>query len=173
MIVPHPDLSRLGIRSTLRAINACTLVLFTLLPLLTASPAGDEDSHKIAHAATLVRTGKLDEAEGLLWDVLKQHPENAQALNLLGSIRLEQKRFAESETLLNRAITLAPDILPAHINLARVFHAQGETEKEIAVLVDAVKLFPTDGEVDSSLAAAYLKQNDYRHALEALQRIPT
>ena len=173
MIVPHPDLRRLGTRSTLRAINACTLVLFTLLPLLTASPAGDEDSQKIAHAATLIRTGKLDEAEGLLWDVLKQHPENAQALNLLGSIRLEQKRFAESETLLNRAITLAPDILPAHINLARVFHGQGETEKEIAILMDAAKLFPNDGEVDSSLAAAYLKQNDYRHALEALQRIPT
>jgi tetratricopeptide (TPR) repeat protein len=173
VIVPRQsNFERLGFRPTWRDVAASTLVLFALLTSLGAALAADEDSQKVTRAATLIQTGKLDEAEGLLWDVLKQHPENAQALNLLGSIRLQQKRFAESETLLNRATSLAPDLLPAYINLARVFHAQAEADKEIATLQDAARLASSDGEVNSSLAAAYLKQNDYHRALEALQRIP-
>ena len=58
------------------------------------------------------------------------------------------------------------------MNLARgVFHAQGETDKEVAALLDAARLSPGDAGVDCSLAAAYLKTNDYRLALDALERI--
>ena len=155
-----------------RPITACALILFALLTLCAASAAADENSQNIARAATLIQAGKLDQAEAQLWDVLKQHPDNASALNLLGTIRLQQKRYAESETLLNRATTLTPDFLPARVNLARLFNAQGDTDKEISTLLEAVRLAPTDPDVDSALASAYLKQNDYRRALEALQRIP-
>ena len=105
-----------------RKAAAYMVAVFTMLMLLAASRPPDEDSQKTARAATLIQTGKLDEAEAMLWDVLTRHPENAEALNLLGSIRLQQKRFAESETLLRRAISLSPDLLPAHMNLARAFH---------------------------------------------------
>ena len=149
-----------------------TVAVFTMLMLLAASRPPDEDSQKAARAATLIQTGKLDEAEALLWDVLTRHPENAEALNLLGSIRLQQKRFAESETLLRRAISLSPDLLPAHMNLVRAFHAQAETDKEVAELVEAARLAPGDPEVECGLAAAYLKQNDFRLALGALEQIP-
>jgi tetratricopeptide (TPR) repeat protein len=149
-----------------------TVVVLAMLTLSAASVPADDDSHKVSAAAVLIKSGKLNEAETQLWDVLTRHPENAQALDLLGSIRLQQKRWAESETLLRRAITLAPDLLTAYINLARVFHAQGETDKEIAELLEAARLAPNDAEVDCGLAAAYLKQNDFHHALDALERIP-
>src|SRR3984885_8154645 len=148
-----------------------TVAVFTMLMLLAASRPPDEDSQKAARAATLIQTGKLDEAEALLWDVLTRHPENAEALNLLGSIRIQQKRFAEAETLLRRAISLAPNLLPAYMNLARLFHAQAETDKEIAALLDAARVSPSDAEVNCGLAAAYLKENNFQLALEALQRI--
>src|ERR1700752_660385 len=96
--------------STWRKAAVCTVALFVMFALLAASRPPDEDSQKAASAATLIQTGKLDEAEALLWDVLTRHPEDAEALNLLGSIRLRQKRFAESETLLRRAISLAPGL---------------------------------------------------------------
>jgi tetratricopeptide (TPR) repeat protein len=143
-----------------------------MLAPLAASLAADEDSQKVERSAKLIQTGKLDEAEGLLWEVLTRHPENAEALNLLGSVRLQQKRFAESETLLRRASTLSPGLLTAYINLARVFHAQSETDKEIVALLDAARLAPSDADVNCALAAAYLKQNDFPRALEALERIP-
>ena len=166
------DFERPGVRPKWRVAATSTVALFSLLMFLAAPLAADEDSRKVDRSATLIQTGKLDEAEGLLWDVLKQHPENAQALTLLGSIRLQQKRFAESETLLSRATSLAPDLLPAYVNLARVFEAQDDTDKEIAALLNAVRLAPSDPAVNSTLGAAYLKQNDYHRALEVLQRIP-
>jgi tetratricopeptide (TPR) repeat protein len=159
-------------RSTRRHIAICGLALVTMLGFLTARLGADEDSLTMSRVATLIQTGKLDQAEGLLWEVLTRHPENAEALDLLGSVRLQQKRFAESETLLRRATSLAPELLPAYINLARVFHAEAETDKEVATLLDALRLAPSNAEVNSGLAAAYLKENDYPRALEALQRIP-
>jgi tetratricopeptide (TPR) repeat protein len=157
--------------STWRKLAVCTLALFAVPAVLAASRAADEDSQKVAGAATLIQTGRLDDAEGRLWDVLTRHPENAEALSLLGSVRLQQRRFAEAETLLRRAISLAPDLLPAYLNLAKVFHAQAETDKEVATLLDAARLAPGDAEVNCSLAAVYLKENEFQHALDALERI--
>jgi Flp pilus assembly protein TadD len=155
-----------------RTVALVVAAVFAMLALLAASLPADEDSQKVGSAATLIRSGKLDDAEALLWDVLTRHPENAEALNLLGSIRLQQKRFAESETLLHRTISLAPDLLPARMNLARVYHALGETDKELTELLEAARLAPSDAEVNCALAAAYVKQNDYHLALETLERIP-
>jgi tetratricopeptide (TPR) repeat protein len=163
---------KLGTRSSWRNNGIFTLAFLAMLVLSSVSPAIDEASPKLAGVAALIQKGKLDEAEGRLWDVLKQHPENAEALNLLGSIRLRQKRLAEAETVLNRAIGLAPNQLPARLNLAQVFHAEGQTDKEIAQLLDAQHLAPADANVNCALAAAFLTQNDFHHALESLERIP-
>jgi Flp pilus assembly protein TadD len=170
-VIIHRE-NKLGVRSIGKNAAVCVLALFTMLAFLAEAAAADEDSRIVAQAATLIHGGKLDAAEELLWKVLTQHPDDAEALNLLGSIRMQQKRFSESETLLHRSITLAPDLLPAHINLARAFHAQDEADKEIAALKDAAQLAPNDADVDCSLAAAYLKKNDFHDALDALDRIP-
>jgi tetratricopeptide (TPR) repeat protein len=159
-------------RSAWRRKAFCVLALFTMPAFPSASLATDQDSQKLARAGDLLQRGKVDEAESALWEVLSTHPDNAEALNLLGSVRLRQKRFAESETLLRRATALAPDLLPAYINLARVFHQQSQTDKEVVALLDAARLAPADAEVEASLAAVYLKENDFRRALEALERIP-
>jgi tetratricopeptide (TPR) repeat protein len=181
MVSRASHMRELGARSTWRKVAVSALAFFVVLAFPAASRAADhdsqnhnsqdQDSQKVAAAAKLIQTGKLDKAEGRLWEILTRQPENAEALNLLGSIRLQQKRFAESEALLRRAISLAPDLLPAHLNLARAFHAQAETDKEVAALLDAARLAPGDAEVNCGLAAAYLKQNDFQRALEALERI--
>jgi tetratricopeptide (TPR) repeat protein len=154
-----------------RDVVLSLLTLFAMLAFLNVPLRADLDEQKVANAAKLVQKGQLGDAETLVWDVLMRHPDNAEALNLLGSIRLQQKRFAESETLLRRAITLSPKLVPAYINLGRLLHAQGETDKEIAALLDASRLAPRDALVNCDLAAAYLKQNDYRKALDSLEKI--
>jgi tetratricopeptide (TPR) repeat protein len=163
---------KLRIRSKRVHVAVCALALFAMLAFLSPPLVADDDSKNVTEAATLIHNGKLDAAEALLWKVLTQHPDNAEALNLLASIRLQQKRFAESETLSRRAISLSPDLLPAQMNLARVFHAQGETEKEVAALLDAARVAPNDADVNCSLAEAYLKQNNFHLALGALEQIP-
>lgn len=150
---------------------AIGLVMFgALFPAATF--AADSDSQKMDRSAALIRTGNLDGAEAILWEVLSSHPDDVQALNLLATIRLQQKRLTESETLLRRVISLDSESLAARVNLARVFNAQGQTDQEIVAWLDAARLAATDAEVNSGLAAAYLKGNEYQRALEALQRIP-
>ena len=174
----QPDRRRAGQVSCRRksafgnAWRHVTIGLLAFCALPAATSAADSDSQKVERSATLIRTGNLDEAEGILWEVLSIHPDDAEALNLLASIRLQQKRLTESETLLHRVISLAPELLTARVNLARVFNAQGQTDKEIVALLDAVRLAPTEPEVNCSLAAAYLKEDEYQRGLEALQRIP-
>jgi len=163
---------KLTIRSTRQNVAVCVLAIFAMFAFSSAPAAANDDSQNVSQAATLIHNGKLDTAEELLWKVLTQHPDDAEALNLLGSIRLQQKRFAESETLLQRSIALAPSQLPAHKNLARAFHAEGETDKEIAALQDAASLAPNDADVNCTLADAHLKKNDFHDALVALERIP-
>jgi tetratricopeptide (TPR) repeat protein len=148
------------------------LSLFMTLAFLSVCLRADEDSQKVANAATLAQDGKLDQAETLVWGVLTRHPDDAPALSLLGNIRLQQKRFTEAETLLRRANSLAPDLLSAYTNLAQVFRAEAETDKEFAALLDAQRLAPNNAEVNCGLAAAYLKGNHYDRALDSLQRIP-
>lgn len=170
MVVLKSSWSKFGIRSTCFAL--LTLALFAMLPVLSASQASDDDSQKVVRSATLIRNAKLDEAEGLLWQVLTSHPENAEALNLLGSIRLQQKRYAESETLLRRAISLSSSLLTAYINLAHLYEVEGDKDKEVADLLEAERVAPNDPEVNCALAAAYLKEKDFHLALGALERIP-
>jgi tetratricopeptide (TPR) repeat protein len=154
-----------------RNVVLSTLILFVMFVFASAPLRADQDEGKVASAQKLVQKGQLGEAETIAWDVLTRHPDDAEALNMLGSIRLQQKRFAESETLLNRAIALSPKLLSAHINLAHVFRAQNETDKEITALLDASHLAPKDPQVNCDLAAAYLKRSDYHEALESLQKI--
>ena len=159
-----------GFSSSKSRVQTWLRIVFSMLTLLAMFAffnvplRADQDEQKVAIAAKLAKKGQLEEAETIVWDVLTRHPDDAEALNLLGSIRLQQKRFAESETLLRRAITLSPKLLPAYINLAHVFHAQDENDKEIAALLDASRVAPKDAQVNCDLAAAYLKQNDYREA---------
>src|SRR5579859_5785051 len=101
MVFFKSSFSRLGIRSTARTVGFLLLVV-SVLTFPTLSQTGSDDPQKIARASTLIQTAKLDQAEAVLWEVLTNHPENAEALNLLGNIRMRQKRYAESETLLRR-----------------------------------------------------------------------
>jgi tetratricopeptide (TPR) repeat protein len=162
----------MGNRFQCQTVAICAITLFAVLALLPASAAADENSQKMAQAATLIQSGKLDAGEAILWEILRQHPDHAAALNLLGKVRLQEKRFAEAKTLLRRSSSLDPNFLPAYLNLAAVFRVQGETDKEIGVLLDAARSAPADAEVNCALAAAYLEKNDFQKSLEALQRIP-
>lgn len=161
------------VHSSRRSLVVFALAVVTTIAVFSApGRALDPDSDKLATATVLIRRGNLDKAEAVLWDILARQPDNPQGLNLLGSIRLQQKRFAESETLLHRAITLSPHLVSAYINLARLYHAQSEPDKEIEMLLNAASLDPKNSDVNCGLAAAYLKQSNFQLALEAIKRIP-
>ena len=74
----------------------------------------------MAHAAEHQRDGRLEEAEHLYRRVLRHNPDNVDALRLLGTLSLAAHREAEAESLLLKAVTIAPDFLATWLDLGKL-----------------------------------------------------
>ena len=82
----------------------CAVVLCLALAPLGVAAQGGGQLQRLERAAALVREGRVDEAERQLAAVLKAEPKEAGALSLLGTIRAQQGRLDEAETLFRRAV---------------------------------------------------------------------
>lgn len=62
-----------------------------------------------AHSWALIHTGKLEEAEGILRDVLQEHAEDDQALTFLGYIQLKRGQREKALDYFSSALQLDPE----------------------------------------------------------------
>src|SRR5436853_6606273 len=97
------------------------LALFILLLPLNASAQNERINNQLERAALFVRNSQLNEAERQLLQILKIAPNEARALNLLGTIRAQQGRLNEAEALFARALRSDSRLIAAHMNLAHLF----------------------------------------------------
>ena len=111
----------------------------------------------VMNAALALYDNRLDVAERLLRGHLKDDPFDVAAIRMLAEIAARIGRYRDSETLLRRAIELAPTFGAARANLASVLYKQHRPEEAIAEL-DAL----LDGESEniglSNLKAAALSK---------------
>src|SRR5690349_15874820 len=92
---------RHGVRGGARRLGFAWL--FVLLAAFGAAAQKQSADARLEQAATLIRQNRLVEAEQQLNAVLKFAPNEARALNLLGTIRGSQRRFDEAEALFTKA----------------------------------------------------------------------
>src|SRR5215210_4665856 len=86
---------------------------------------------RVEQAAGLLREGKVEEAERQLAAVLKGAPNEAGALNLLGTIRAQQGKLDEAESLFTRAAGADRRFVGPRLNLAYLYHLKGLPEQAI------------------------------------------
>src|SRR5258706_4445065 len=79
----------------------------------TDRPNIDRPNTARPHIERLIRQNHLDEAEQQLWVTLRVHPDEVWALDLLGTVRLKQKRNSEAQALFQRVFGLNPADMPA------------------------------------------------------------
>ena len=130
--------------------------------------ASASNASAINRISSAVDHGDLEHAESDLWVLLGRHPNQAEALNLLGIIRGKQQRYAEAEALFRRTIALQKDFLGAYLNLAATHRAQGDLAAATGTYESAVKIFSRDSRLAAQLASAYLAQRQYPQSLAAL-----
>jgi predicted O-linked N-acetylglucosamine transferase (SPINDLY family) len=82
--------------------------------------------------------GRLADAEAIYRQILKHHPEHADALHLLGLIAHNMARYDDAINLIERAVTLQADRELFHHNLAQAYAARAETIRAAGKLDDAV-----------------------------------
>jgi len=100
-------------------------------PDRATAPLGEEEERelfeRIGAGIGLHRAGRLDEARDAYKSVLAVQPCNASALNMLGVLAHDQRKFAEAERLIATAVAFQPRYLDAYNNLGNVFSEQGKT----------------------------------------------
>lgn len=108
-------------------------------------------------ADTLLRAGRLAEAEAQYREALKLDPENRNALLGLGELAMRGNRLEEALGRLSRALELGPYDSEVHEKLARLYTRMGDPAKaeQEAMLV---KAFPEKAPVRDPLRAEVAAQ---------------
>ena len=114
----------------------------SLAPLLATTNANEEavkvftDAHRLAPnepralaglARVLLRNNRLDDFRALRTE-LEQHDDDSQALLYLGRFAVLERRWADGERYLNRAVQLAPYDMEIHRDLSVCLYQIGRRE---------------------------------------------
>jgi len=108
--------------------------------------------------------------EKAMREVIRLAPNDAQAYNFLGFSLVERHtRLGEAETLLDKAITLAPESPEILDSLGWLYHVQGLNEKALPYLQKAHAAMPTDAEVSGHLGEVLWALQRYDEARRVWQ----
>lgn len=114
-------------------------------------------------AAQAISAGKLNRAESDLQSVLRATPEDYRALDLLGVVRILQRREKDAEQFFRRAIMKNPDFAPAHAHLGLLCVQNGRPEEAVPQLREALRIDPSRS--DASAALVRILQDQARAAV--------
>jgi predicted O-linked N-acetylglucosamine transferase (SPINDLY family) len=124
------------------------------------------------------KAGRVIEAHKLYKQVLELHPDDPDALRLLGQLTYQAGNFTGAAALIRRAISHRPKIADFHIDLARVTAAQGKLDEAEASLKAALALDPfqspnTQLELARVLASNSKAAEAITHVQRVLQKNPS
>jgi tetratricopeptide (TPR) repeat protein len=124
----------------------------------------------LERVATLIQEKRLSEAEQQLSRILKISPNEALALNLLGTIRAQQGRLDDAQLLFTRAIRIDSQLIGARLNLAYLYLLKREPAKTIAELKGVLHLDPTNTEAVERLARLLFAQGQIDDGIQVLEQ---
>ncbi|MCM3872756.1 MAG: tetratricopeptide repeat protein [Pyrinomonadaceae bacterium] len=158
-----------GDRPSLRWLLSASICVL-LVPAIAAAQ-GNTRAKRLERAASLINSNQLAEAEHELGYVLRVAPNEAVALNLLGTIRATQGRLKEAESLFLRAVRADKQLVGAHMNLAHLYLLKGAPAKTIAELREVVRLDPKNTEATHKLARVLLSQNQVDECITFIESV--
>ncbi len=127
-------------------------------------------------AVALQRQGRLREAEKIYSRVLKAAPDNFDALNRLGAVKLQQGQIGEAQRLLTAAVKANPRAAGAWCNLGQALHALKRAPEALECLDKARALAPDDPAILNAHAHLLITLGRPADALaefqEVLARVP-
>jgi tetratricopeptide (TPR) repeat protein len=131
---------------------------------------GDPARELIVKAAEHHRAGRLEDAETIYREILRRDPRNLEALRLLALIAMKTEHYGQAESLLKRAVEIAPDFLAAWIDLSRVQLERQELQTALASIERAVQLSPHSANVHMNLANAQARSGHHDQAVASYRR---
>lgn len=141
------------------------LLFATALAVPVQVFAQDGANCRLQIAARCLTAGDLGCAENELHSVLRNSPNEYRALDLLGVVRVLQKREKDAEDLFLRVVRLKPGFASAHAHLGLLYLQTGRSEQSVAELRAAVRLDPA--RTDASDALIHIWSDEAQSAVAA------
>lgn len=126
-----------------------------------------------AMAAAVAHHGadRLAEAEALYHAVLREHPDQPDALHLLGVLTHQRGDAARAEALIRRAIALNPNAPMFYNNLGKVLGERGDQAAALESYRHAIELAPDYAEAHYNFGVALQGEGDHVAAATAFRRV--
>ncbi|NOG84578.1 MAG: tetratricopeptide repeat protein [Planctomycetes bacterium] len=119
------------------------------------------------------QVGDLQNASLIYRQILRESPQNPDALNLLGVVSTQQGKYDVSVALITKAISIKPTSSPYHNNLGNVYRIKRQLDDAIRAYQQALKLDQNSACAHNGLGVVLYEQNRlpaailrYRRALE-------
>ena len=124
----------------------------------------------LARAKRHHMAGALQEAERLYHEILRDHPENDEALHLLGLLAHQAGNSAAAVELIGAAVRLQPTRAGYLCNLARICAHLGRSDEAVAHLRQAVQVKPDWAPAHYELALALRARGQLDEAASGFRR---
>jgi len=118
------------------------------------------DGGALEQAIEMHRAGDLAGARVLYEKILKTFPKHADALHLLGLIKLKERNHAEAIRLIRRAVAIAPSNALYHAHLAEAYRKSGDNRLAEGECRLALRCDPKISEANNLLGLIRLDAND-------------
>lgn len=170
---PGHQLSRLLFAAMIGLTIFAGAVALAQRPSRRAEPTRSSSSvhaAQVGEAASLLKLGKLDEAERILRGVISSTPRNPDAHNLLGIILDQRGNPEEAEREYRTALRLAPKTISALANLGVLLVHTKRFEEAIKTFESVLRLAPAHPQATINLGLLYTSRGQHEPAVQLLKR---
>jgi tetratricopeptide (TPR) repeat protein len=147
---------------------------FLLLALLSRSSLLEAQAKSLTNASveTLIREGKLEQADHDLQATLRKNPNDVHALTLLGAVRRKRGKYKLAEDLWVKAAQADSKMLEPIEDLAELYAEEDRFDDAVPLYETLLSSSPQNAKFQSALADLYQKQGHYKKSLDVAQSIP-
>ena len=130
---------------------------------------------KLQQAISLYQAGQLQQAEQICQQILRDFPQHADALHLLGVIACQVEEYKIATDLISQAVEIdsnqsQPKFAEMYNNLGNALLGQGRLEESIQAYQQAIHIQPKFVEVHNSLGNALREQGRLEESIQACQQ---
>ncbi len=128
--------------------------------------AGRAVEARFRDATARHQSGELEQAQGLYEDILRDQPEHAEALHMLGVVAHQQGRNEDAKRLVANAIACDDQNASYHNNLGEIMRVLGEVDGAASCYRAAIALQPNYSQAHNNLGLVLFQLDQADVAVE-------